>query len=87
MGYYINEDSKGNLIGTGFSEKIKSLTNDGAKLIPKPTEFTDGLVCVVDNGFFAAAAYAYSESEMNEFLNTTRQTQWLYKSDAKELAK
>lgn len=49
MGYYINEDSKGKHIGTSFLQKLNSLIDDGAVKIDPPTEFKEGLVCVVDN--------------------------------------
>jgi hypothetical protein len=89
MGYYINHNSKGDFIGTTFEEKINSLIEDGATKIPTPTKFTDNLVCVVDNGMFAAAAYAYSEQEMKVFLEgmNGRRFQWLSFDKAKELAK
>ena len=43
--------------------------------------------CVVDNGFFGAAGYAYDESEMNQFLSPDgRPKQWLEYIHAKEIA-
>ena len=66
MGYYINEDSKGKSLGSGFAEKLKSLKNDGA--IPTTGDkFEKNLIVVLDNGHFAAAGYAYNEDEFKVF--------------------
>lgn len=49
----------------------------------------EGVVCVVDNGPFEAAAYAYSESEVNAFSHPDgRPKVWLTmnKQTAEELA-
>jgi len=87
MGKYINKDSKGNFIGTSFEQKVSSLVEDGAERISPPTFFRDGLICVVDNGHFGAAGYAYDEQEMNEFLYPdNRRRQWLFKAFAENLA-
>jgi hypothetical protein len=60
----------------------------GSSLIPPPTEFQEGLVCVVDNGPFEAAGYAYSEGEMRVFLSqdsgVQRPQQWLVVPDAEK---
>jgi hypothetical protein len=80
MGKYINEDSKGKHIGTTFHQKLGRLIDDGAFLIEPPsiTGFKDGLVCLVDNGHFAAAGYAYDQIEMEVFLQPDeRKKQWL----------
>lgn len=66
MGKYINQTSKGP-VGISFEEKCNALMNDGAIVVPKPDKFVENLVCVVDNVFFAAAAYVYSEGEFKEF--------------------
>lgn len=88
MGYYIN-DTKNGALGASFLSKCTGLEKAGAKLISDPTKFKEGLVWVVDNGMFAAAAYAYSEGEMNEFLTSTggRPYQWFQFDEAKEWAK
>ena len=87
MGYYINTDSKGSHIGTTFSEKVSNLIADGAVKIQKPIDWEEGLVCVVDNGFFAAAGYAYNDREMEAFKETNgRPYQWLKFDKASELA-
>jgi len=88
MGRYINKDSKGEFIGSTFSQKRAALIQDNAIMIPPPTKFEENLVCLVDNRFFAAAGYAYSEQEMNKLLNTNgRSFQWFDYPHAKELAK
>lgn len=87
MGKYVNEDSKGNALGTSFESKVNGLLNDGAE---KDTGFTykPNLICVVDNGFFAAAGYAYCEAEWNEFRREDgRHKVWLTHPMAEQLAK
>ena len=87
MGKYINKNSKGEFIGSSFRSKIKSLLEEGAVEISTPTEWKEGLVVVVDNFAFGAAAYAYSEDEMNYFITgmNGRPFQWLYLENAKNL--
>jgi hypothetical protein len=87
MGRYINADSKGNSIGTSYREKIDNLKADGATVVA-PTQFIPNLVCVVDNGPFAAAAYCYSEGEFKEFNRPDgRDKTWLTYEHAETLAK
>lgn len=86
MGYYINQDSKGNLLPSKGKSTI--LVADGGERIPPPTEWKEGLVCVVSNATFEAAAYAYDEAEMEAFLYPDgRPKQWLQLAHAKQLAK
>ena len=66
MGKYINQTSKG-AAGVSYSSKCQALIADGAKILINPTKFVPNMVCVVDNGIFAAAAYAYSEGEFRVF--------------------
>lgn len=66
MGRYINQTTKG-LVSASAKAKIEAIVADGGVVIPEPKEFVPNLVCVVDNGPFGAAAYAYSESEMKAF--------------------
>lgn len=85
MGYYINEDSKGNILPN--LGKAEALLNDGATPAEK-VEYQPNLVCVVNNGMFEAAAYAYSPEEFNEFNRFDgRPKKWLIHPQAKELAK
>lgn len=66
MGRYVNQTSKGE-VGTSSAEKCRALLEDGAIQIPKPAKFVPNLVCVLDNGFFGAAAHVYSEGEFEAF--------------------
>lgn len=69
MGAYVNSTSKGK-IGASFNEKCDALKNDGAiELDYTPQSFQADLVCVVDNGLFAAAAHLFSEAEFEAFTN------------------
>lgn len=87
MGMYVNETSE-RLLGTSFLSKCIGLIADGAEPIVPPTEFKEDLVCVVDNGPFAAAAYAYDEREMKCFLHDDgRLKQWFIWDKVKQFAK
>lgn len=88
MGYYINLDSKENFIGNSFDAKVANLLEDGAKKISEPSMWREGLVCVIDNGLFAAAGYAFDDREMKAFKHYgNRNYQWLEYDKARELAK
>lgn len=82
MGKYINKN-----LGISYSEKIEGLQKyHNAKIINKPVTFTDNLVCVVDNGRFAAAAYCYDAEEFSRFSEFDgRQKTWLIVPDANNL--
>lgn len=88
MGKYINKNSKGESLGSSFREKVNALILDGANAVGSPRKFEEGLVCVIDNGFFAAAGYAYDEREMKAFISGYggREFQWLKYDPAKTLA-
>ena len=66
MGRYINFID-GEHIGHLFVHKCSSLEKAGAVEIDPDDGFVENMVCVVDNGAFAAAAYAYNEREYQEF--------------------
>lgn len=85
MGYYINKDSKGNLLPqTG---KAKALIADGAKVVDGKT-FEENMVCVVENPFsFDAALYAHkSEYQYVKDNPDMRRKVWLVHPLAKELS-
>lgn len=88
MGKYINETSNG-ATGASFIAKCKALEADGATRIDTPTIFKRNLVCVVDNGWFAAAGYCYDKEEFVEFsnLNDYRPKQWYIWNKAIQYAK
>jgi hypothetical protein len=54
-----------------------------------PPVWQPNLICVIENGAWDAAAYAYSEAEFNYFLNdkSGRSKIWLTHPKAEELAK
>jgi hypothetical protein len=85
MGKYINNDSKGNnlpIIG-----KANALILDGAKRV-SDEEYLENMVCVVENSFFDAAAYAYCEQEYEYFkVPDGRNKIWLVYPLANKLAK
>ncbi len=85
MGYYINYVNGKELPAIG---KASKLISEGAVIVGTPTEFQENLVCVVENGFFDAAAYAYDEREMTEFNdpNDYRPKTWLIVPDADKLS-
>lgn len=85
MGRYINELSTGQPIGW---RKAQALINDGAKEIPQPAEWRPNLVCVVDNGVFEAAGYAFDQREFEVFsAPDDRKKIWLEYPHAEALAK
>ena len=88
MGYYINQNSKGEPLPA--SGKVKALIDDGAELVERELigYFQPNLVCVVDNGMFEAAGHAYSEDEMKAFSSPhdDRQKTWLTYDHAEKLA-
>lgn len=88
MGKYINEMPDGTrLPSLGKAEALMNIK--GAILLGKaPTEWEEGLVCVVDNGSFEAAGYAYSPEEMEAFkYHDHRRKHWLIVPGAKDIAK
>lgn len=83
MGRYINKTPTGPI---GL-RKVHALIIDGAKQIPAPTEWRPNLVCVVDNGIFDAAGYAFDERQMRIMLTPDhRKTVWLEYPHAEALA-
>jgi len=84
MGKYINKDSKGQQLPN--IGKVQALKNDGATITD--SSFKENLVCVVENSFFDAAAYMYSENELDYFVNdgSGRRKTFLVHPKAKDLA-
>ena len=65
MGYYIQVPNN-----KGKAQQIVELY--GAKIIPEPIGFwqkdpQEAFICVLDNGPFEAAGFAYNEREFEEF--------------------
>ena len=87
MGKYINETSKGKALGASFNEKVQALVADGAEEV-HPTEFKPNLICIMDNGPFAAAGYADTEEEFEYFKSSGdhRPKRWFIYSHAEVLA-
>ena len=95
MGSYINRIDK-EPVGASAYEKITALIKAGAVAVKEdvdennePLKYQENLVVVVDNGHFAAAAYAYSEKEYKYFLSTPgdkRMRFWFTFDRAKEFA-
>jgi len=87
MGFYINQINGVDAPRKGKAEFIAANTN--TLFIEPPTEWREGLVCVIDNGVFDAAGYAYDEDEMRVFLspdhNRPRPRQWLLVPEAKAI--
>lgn len=64
MGKYINVIDEIQL-GSSFEEKCSGLIEGGAAEV-SGKNFEEDLVCVVDNGWMAAAGYAYDYEEYSE---------------------
>jgi hypothetical protein len=85
MGYYINKINS-QVLGTSFDEKCQGLLDNGATQT-SDSEFKENLVCVVDNGIFAAAGYAFSEKEFEYFkMPDTRRKKWFIVPNADVLS-
>jgi hypothetical protein len=81
MGKYVNG------IGTSFQEKCLNIEFKLGGVKDSGEVFKENMICVVDNGFFAAAGYAYNEQEWKEFkYDDGRPRQWYILDNAKELA-
>ena len=65
MGKYINSIGD-DTSGASYQDKCALLERNGAQKV-EPKSFQKDLVCVVNNGPFAAAGYAYSEREFDYF--------------------
>ena len=85
MGYYINQIN-GKLLPA--KNKAQFLIENGAKKVEGKIEFQENLVCVVENAFFDAAGFTFSQDEMDVFNNPydNRPKTWLIVPDAAKLA-
>lgn len=85
MGYYLNQNKHG--VALPARGKAQALINTGAEQLRGPVVFQPNLVCVVENGPFDAAGYAFSEDEMRTFLRPDgRLKTWLIVEDAAKLS-
>ena len=84
MGYYINKLATGRILPP--KGKANALVNDGATIVDG-SSFQPDLICVVENGYFEAAAFVYSQAEYDEFATDDgRPKVWLTHPKAAELA-
>jgi hypothetical protein len=79
MGYYIQTPGQ----NFGKAQRICD-DNEDAFIVPRPSSFSKipenmGLICVVENGIFDAAAYCFSEQEFLAFtsLDDPRPKKWV----------
>ena len=92
MGKYVERNSFGRL-SSGYVDKLKELVLDGASVISgTPSEWTTDLICVVDNGPWAAAGYCYDEKEFKRWTDSfangdTRRHIWMIYPKVKEYFK
>jgi hypothetical protein len=82
MGFYIDQTSKGTPLGR--HDKAETLVREGdAILLNEQPQWKDvpadtAIICVVNNGPFEAAGFAFSEDEFNVFARPDgRPRQWL----------
>ena len=85
MGKYVNIDLNRNPLQA--RGKATALVQSGAERIEEPSSLEQhpgkAVLCVVENGWMDAAAYAYSESELKEFKRDDgRPKSWLTVSDS-----
>jgi hypothetical protein len=83
MGKYINNINGKHLPATEKTEFILENVK-GSMVIPRPAQWKEDIVCVVSNGYFEAAAYAFDAQELEEFKypEDTRSKVWLYVPNA-----
>ncbi len=77
MGYYIQVPEN-----KGKAQQIVNLY--GGRIVEQPLSFTEkklneAVICVIDNGMFEAAAFCYSQEELDYFINdnTGRAKTWV----------
>lgn len=85
MGYYIEVPEK-----KGKAKQIVDMY--GGRILLDPPEFKklkpdEALICVVDNGIFDAAGFAFDEAEFNVFVQPDgRRKVWVIMNRAKACA-
>lgn len=74
MGMYLERNSKGETLPR--LKGIGLIADDGVLLATGQYrgEWSPDIVCVVDNGGFTAAGWAFNKEEMNQFQPTVRDT-------------
>lgn len=83
MGKYINNINDVPLPEKGKAKAIIDLV-PGAQEIEQPSQWHEGIVCVVYNARFEAAGYAYDAGELEHFKYPDgRMRTWLHVPDAK----
>lgn len=83
MGYYIDKVRETYLDPRHKARQLLMLVEGAKEVKERPITFQPDLVCVVENGMFDAAGYAYSEAEMHAFLEADgRPRRWLTVPDA-----
>jgi len=84
MGYYINQINDESLPIVG---KVDFLLEHGATKV-ETLVYQENLVCVIENIFFDAVAYVFSEEEMILFNdpNDNRKKTWLILPNANKLS-
>lgn len=86
MSKYVKVNSQGNPLGTTFERKVDSLIKDGA-IVLEPKHFEPNLVCVIDFGMFAGAAYAETDEDFKWFNRPgVKKRVWLKYTHAARLA-
>ena len=89
MGKYINKTTKHSSIGASYMDKIAAICADGGNILnTAPVAYKNNLVCVVDNGPFAAAAWCYNEQEFKNFTHPSdnRSKTWMWYPNVSQVA-
>ena len=76
MSTFIHDDSRGLSLGVTFKEKLYSLLADDAEQIPGEN-FTQNIICLVDNNTFGTAILIDSEKEYESLKQDKRKKIWL----------
>ena len=86
MGMYVNKNSQEKELPA--SGKVQMIANDGGIILDGcPDDFMENLVCVVDNYWFEAAAYAYDQAEFEAFKKDDgRSKTWMIYPHVKDVA-